>query len=141
MASIITDSKIKAIKSNGKEQWLGIGDGLYLRVRPNGKKFFVSRYSFNGKQKKFTLGEYPALKLAVAKKINLEVKEKILKGIDPIEEKREKQKQKEHGFSQAVIESQLAHTIGNKVTQAYMRSDFLEERKKLLEWWYKFLEE
>ena len=50
------------------------------------------------------------------------------------------EKQKEHGFSEAVIEAQLAHTIGNKIVQAYMRSDFLEERRKLLEWWYEFLE-
>jgi len=49
------------------------------------------------------------------------------------------EKQKEHGFSAEVIETQLAHAIGNKVTRAYMRSDFLEERRKLLEWWEKFL--
>ena len=45
----------------------------------------------------------------------------------------------EHGFSDAVIETQLGHKIGNKVTRAYMRSDFLEERRKLLEWWEEFL--
>jgi len=45
----------------------------------------------------------------------------------------------EHGFSDVVIETQLGHKIGNKVTRAYMRSDFLEERRKLLEWWEKFL--
>jgi integrase len=49
------------------------------------------------------------------------------------------EKQKEHGFSSEVIETQLAHVIGSKVTRAYMRSDFLEERRKLLEWWEKFL--
>ena len=48
--------------------------------------------------------------------------------------------QHEHGFSAEVIETQLAHSIGNKVTRAYMRSDFLEERRKLLEWWESFLE-
>ncbi|WP_457564153.1 tyrosine-type recombinase/integrase [Caminibacter sp.] len=50
------------------------------------------------------------------------------------------EKQKEHGFSAEVIETQLAHAVGNKVTRAYMRSDFLEERRKLLEWWEEFLE-
>ncbi len=47
--------------------------------------------------------------------------------------------QKEHGFSVEVIESQLAHAIGSKVTRAYMRSDFFEERRRLLEWWEEFL--
>ena len=48
--------------------------------------------------------------------------------------------QREHGFSYEVIETQLSHAIGNAVTRAYMRSDFLEERRKLLEWWEEFLE-
>ena len=46
-----------------------------------------------------------------------------------------------HKFSVEVIESQLSHSIGNSVTRAYMRSDFLEERRKLLKWWEKFLED
>lgn len=46
---------------------------------------------------------------------------------------------KEHGFSSEVIEAQLSHTVGNKVKLAYLRSDFLEERRELLEWWDKFL--
>jgi len=50
------------------------------------------------------------------------------------------EKQKEHGFTFEVIESQLSHKVGNSVVRAYMRSDFLEERYKLLEWWEKFLE-
>jgi len=48
--------------------------------------------------------------------------------------------QRVHSFSSEIIETQLAHVIGNKVTRAYMRSDFLEERRKLLEWWEGFLE-
>jgi integrase len=47
--------------------------------------------------------------------------------------------QDKHGFSAEIIESQLAHSIGNKVTRAYMRSDFLEERRKLLKWWEEFI--
>lgn len=47
--------------------------------------------------------------------------------------------QKEHGFSSEVIESQLAHEVGNKVKMAYMRSDFLEDRRELLQWWCSFL--
>jgi len=46
---------------------------------------------------------------------------------------------KEHNFPFEVIEAQLHHKIGNKVTQAYLRTDFLEERFNLLEWWEGFL--
>ena len=37
------------------------------------------------------------------------------------------------------IEMQLDHKVGNDVTAAYMRGDLLEERRKLLIWWEKFL--
>jgi len=44
-----------------------------------------------------------------------------------------------HGFSEDVIEAQLAHKINNKVKKAYLRSDFVEKRRDLLEWWVEFL--
>jgi len=49
------------------------------------------------------------------------------------------EKYKEHNFPFEVIEAQLHHKIGNKVIQAYLRTDFLEERFNLLEWWEQFL--
>ena len=49
------------------------------------------------------------------------------------------EKYKEHKFPFEVIEAQLHHKIGDKVTQAYLRTDFLDERRELLEWWEKFL--
>jgi len=44
------------------------------------------------------------------------------------------------GFAHEVIEKQLAHSVGNKVSQAYNRSHLLEERKELMQWWSDFLE-
>ncbi len=49
--------------------------------------------------------------------------------------------QNEHGFGYEVIENQLAHIVGNASSRPYLRSDFLEHRRELLEWWGKFLEE
>jgi len=43
--------------------------------------------------------------------------------------------QRLHKFGYEVIEAQLSHKIGNQITRAYMRSDFLDERRELLEWW------
>lgn len=46
---------------------------------------------------------------------------------------------KQHGFSSEVIEAQLSHSLGNNVKMAYLRSDFLEDRRKLCEWWDEWL--
>ena len=42
------------------------------------------------------------------------------------------------GASWAVCESALAHTIGNGVEQAYMRSDLLDKRRELMQSWAHF---
>ena len=44
-------------------------------------------------------------------------------------------------FSFDVIETQLAHKIGNKVNQAYNRAKYLDGRVKLIQWWSDYLDE
>ena len=39
------------------------------------------------------------------------------------------------GVGWAVCESALAHSIGNSVEQAYMRSDLFEQRRGLMQAW------
>ncbi len=43
------------------------------------------------------------------------------------------------GFKHEVIETQLAHSVGSKVSQAYNRALYLEERKELMRWWSNYL--
>lgn len=40
-----------------------------------------------------------------------------------------------------VAESCLTHVVGNKVTRAYLRTDYFEERREALEKWHEFLHE
>lgn len=42
-------------------------------------------------------------------------------------------------FSHEVIETQLAHSVGSKVSQAYNRAQYLSERKELMKWWSLYL--
>jgi len=43
-------------------------------------------------------------------------------------------------FKYDVIETQLAHSVGNSVSQAYNRAKYLDERIKLMEWWSDYLD-
>ena len=45
------------------------------------------------------------------------------------------------GFDHAVIETQLAHSVGNSVSKAYNRAQYLQERVKLMQWWSDYLDE
>lgn len=41
----------------------------------------------------------------------------------------------EEGFDPDVIERQLAHAQRNKVRAAYHRAEYLDERRKMMQWW------
>jgi len=51
--------------SKTKEKLYRLNDfnGLYLEVKPNGKKAWHYRFKLTGKSSMFALGEYPAVKL------------------------------------------------------------------------------
>jgi len=44
-------------------------------------------------------------------------------------------------FKYDVIETQLAHSVGNSVSQAYNRAKYLDERVELMQWWSAYLDE
>jgi len=44
-------------------------------------------------------------------------------------------------FMPDVIEKQLAHSVGNSISQAYNRAEYLDERVKLMQWWSDYLDE
>lgn len=46
----------------------------------------------------------------------------------------------ESGFNRDAIERQLAHIEGNKVRAAYHRSEYLDERRMMMQWWSDYLD-
>lgn len=46
----------------------------------------------------------------------------------------------ESGFAADAIERQLAHVEQNKIRAAYHRSEYLEERKRMMQWWADYLD-
>lgn len=57
--------------------------GLYVVVQPTGAKSFALRYRFEGRSRKLTLGRYPRVSLAEARKQALEALDAIARGHDP----------------------------------------------------------
>ncbi|WP_318454952.1 integrase domain-containing protein [Photobacterium leiognathi] len=92
----LTDKEIKSAKPRDKEYYLFDGGGLRLRVKPNGSKHWLFNYYRPNSKKRanLTLGKYPDLSLAIARKQAQEAKELIVQDIDPQEDK--KRKQQEH---------------------------------------------
>lgn len=83
----LNELQIKAAAPRDKEYLLADGDGLYLRVRSSGK-VWVYRYKRHGKEAKLSLGHYPVVTLAAARKKVRAEAEKRADGIDPREARR-----------------------------------------------------
>lgn len=90
----LTDKEIKASKPTDKEYNLFDGEGLRLRIKPNGSKRWILNYyrPTNRKRANLSLGKYPDLSLANARKLTMEAKE-LLARIDPQEERKRHQQQ------------------------------------------------
>ena len=68
------------------------GSGLWLVVQPiSGSKSWACRFRFDGKSVKLTLGHYPKLSLAEARKEAAAVLAKVAAGVNPAAEKRQAQ--------------------------------------------------
>lgn len=77
--------------------------GLALRLSPGGSKTFVFRYRFNKSVKRYTIGRYPAISLAVARKKAQQLQALVSDGIDPVREKQSRKQAPEE-----ITVSQLA---------------------------------
>ena len=85
----LTDTAIKALKPKSKSYREFDSGGLYLEIAPSGGKWWRLKYRFQGKEKRISLGVYPAIGLKDARARRDEAKELLAKGVDPGERKKE----------------------------------------------------
>ena len=85
----LTELSIKQAKPLEKQYKLTDGEGMYLRVYPNGSKYWQLQFRFEGKQKILSFGVWPDISLKEARDKRFVAKKIIKEGINPIEEKKE----------------------------------------------------
>lgn len=83
--SKFTDTYIKALKPKTARYEVYEGGGFGIRVAPTGVKTWIYRYKIDGITEKLTLGHYPSLSLANAKKRFIELSSVRKQGINPKE--------------------------------------------------------
>jgi hypothetical protein len=87
---VLTDLQIKKLAFPSKRREIPDGRvrGLYLVVQPSGAKSWAVRYRTGGKPRKLTLGSYPAVDLAAARRRAEEAIGDVAGGKDPAALKR-----------------------------------------------------
>lgn len=81
--AVLTEFAIKAAKTKNKEYTLKDGSGLFLNIHPNGSKYWLFRFSWNGKQSRLSLGTYPTVNIKKARSLCKQANCKLLNGIHP----------------------------------------------------------
>ena len=84
----LTDKAVRALKPGPKEQSLGDGGGLWIRVLSadkGGAVNFYYRFQHAGKEHRFNCGTYPAVSLADARKARNAAREDVKSGISPLD--------------------------------------------------------
>ncbi len=88
----LNDSLVQSIDSQDHE--IEIYDskvsGLALRVYPSGGKSFVYRFKWDGRSKRYTIGQFPNFKVTEAREIAKDLYAKVRLGINPILEKQQR---------------------------------------------------
>lgn len=118
----LTDTEIKTAKPKEKEYTLPDGNGLQLNIKPDGRKVWEIRYTIDGKAKKTTGGTYPAISLKDARAKRDELKSKVSKGIDPIQEKKEVKQQKQEEAKVKEIETIRSLNTFEKISRDFIDS-------------------
>ncbi len=115
-------STIKNAKASGKPKRLSDGKGLYLLVNPNGSKWWRLDYRINGKRKTLSMGVFPDVGLADARAKMLEAKSLIAKGIDPSEQRQEKQAHQKGSNSFEIVSKEWIDTKTTEWTDKHTKA-------------------
>lgn len=93
----LTDLFVERIKppTQGRTEYFDATfPGLALRTTKEGRKSWSVFYRFHGRLRRFTIGSYPAIKPAAARKAAQAALERVQLGVDPAAEKRARRHQR-----------------------------------------------
>lgn len=79
----LTDVAIRKAKPADKPVKMSDGDGMYLEVQPSGARYWRLKYRIGGVEKRLSLGVYPEVSLAEARKRREDARRLIAAGTDP----------------------------------------------------------
>mgnify|MGYP004712412533 CR=1 FL=1 len=89
----LNNTEVKSAKATDRAVTLYDGDGLELQVTPSGSKLWRFRYykPFTRKRAMISLGSYPSVSLAEARKLREDARLLLSKDVDPQEHKQAEQ--------------------------------------------------
>lgn len=119
----LNEQKVKSAKPRERVYRLSDGLGLCLEIKPSGKKFWRYRYMLEGRATMMTIGEYPLVGLAEARRQCQDLRAIVKSGVDAVEVKRQEKAQtkaKANNTFAAIYQEWLTERMAGK-SQTYLR--------------------
>lgn len=110
MAKGLTDTKIKNAKPQNKQYKIYDSRGLFMIIAQSGGKWWRFKYRFDGKEKQLSMGVYPDVSLAKARKKRDQAREQVADGIDPGEVRKALKASKADGENTLEVIAREWHT-------------------------------
>lgn len=89
---MLTDLAIRNAKPKLKPYKLSDGGGLYVLVKPSGSKLWQMKYRYLGKEKTFSIGQYPHVTISEAREKRFDAKRLLQNGVDISAHKQEEKR-------------------------------------------------
>ncbi|MBM3647582.1 MAG: DUF4102 domain-containing protein, partial [Alphaproteobacteria bacterium] len=91
---MLTDTLIRKAATPAKPTKLSDERGLYLLLAPSGGKWWRFKYQYAGKEKLLSLGTYPDVSLAKARRARDDARAMLADGVDPSAQKQDEKRAK-----------------------------------------------
>ena len=128
---MLTDTKLRSLKSRANVYRVADANGLCIEVRPSGAKLWRYRYRLNGKASMATLGEYPLVPLVDARERRDAARKTLAAGVSPVaaEQARRTAQAEKAGNTFAVVATEyLAQRVKSVSASTGIRERQLAER-------------
>ena len=105
---MLTDTKVRNLKPEGKLYRVADSHGLAIEVNPNGSKLWRHRFRYNNKATMMSLGSYPMVSLLEARQLRDNNKQLLKDGINPT------RTQKNIGVTKTTFKEMFEQWIDNR---------------------------
>jgi integrase len=121
-ANRLTDTRVRNLQAKDRQYKFADGNGLFIHVLPTGTKSWRLRYFLDGQEKSVTLGIYPELGLADARRQRQARQATINQGIDPVQERRRNQAKEQADIAVTRAQRQVAQNTFEVIGSEWLES-------------------
>ncbi len=128
---LLTSRIVRAARPREHRYVLADEHGMSLHVMPRGSKWWRFRYRFRQTERMISLGVYPEVNLATARRLHADARGLLARDIDPSADRKETRAASAHTFE--VVARQWLKILEPRVAKGQLATETLKDATRILE--------